>query len=71
MADDLAVLASDEDLRRRLGRNPVWSPEAYHRILADLMSEVDVWETEYLQVLDGERTVELSVVRRHRPAGQP
>jgi trans-aconitate 2-methyltransferase len=36
---------------------PVGEPEFYHDILAPLSKEVDIWETEYLQVLEGDNPV--------------
>ena len=43
--------------RARLGPmlqpSPVAAPDFYHGVLAPLAARVDIWETEYLQVLDG------------------
>jgi trans-aconitate 2-methyltransferase len=36
---------------------PVGEPEFYHDILSPLSGEVDIWETEYLQVLEGDNPV--------------
>jgi len=36
---------------------PVAKPEDYWRILRDLVADVDIWETTYLQVLEGEDPV--------------
>jgi len=36
---------------------PVEDPAFYHGLLAPLSQEVDIWETEYLQVLEGENPV--------------
>lgn len=36
---------------------PVADPSFYHGVLAPLASELDIWETEYLQVLEGEDAV--------------
>ncbi len=33
--------------------SPVAPPEFYHGVLAPLAGRLDIWETEYLQVLDG------------------
>lgn len=35
------------------GIEPVGEPEFYYRVLAPLVARVDVWETEYLHVLEG------------------
>lgn len=37
------------------GLPAVLAPEAYHRALRPVVAELDIWETEYLHVLDGER----------------
>ena len=44
-------------LRPLLRPQPVLTPEAYYAILAPLTRSLDIWETEYLQVLDGENPV--------------
>jgi trans-aconitate 2-methyltransferase len=36
---------------------PVGEPGFYHDMLAPLSNQVDIWETEYLQVLEGENPV--------------
>ncbi|MEH2568145.1 methyltransferase domain-containing protein [Bradyrhizobium sp. AZCC 2289] len=36
---------------------PVGEPGFYHDLLAPLSEQVDIWETEYLQVLEGENPV--------------
>jgi trans-aconitate 2-methyltransferase len=36
---------------------PVGEPGFYHGLLASLSGEIDIWETEYLQVLEGENPV--------------
>jgi trans-aconitate 2-methyltransferase len=36
---------------------PVHEPAFYHAVLAPLSENIDVWETEYLQVLEGENPV--------------
>ena len=33
--------------------DPVGTPSAYYRLLADRVIRLDIWETEYLQVLTG------------------
>lgn len=42
-----------ELLRPLLRIEPVWAPERYHRLLASLSARLEVWETEYLHVLEG------------------
>ena len=37
--------------------SPVEAPDAYHEILAPLAAAVDIWETEYTHVLDGDNPV--------------
>lgn len=41
------------DLRRSLEREPVLEPAAYYDLLAPRSSHLDIWETEYLQALEG------------------
>lgn len=36
---------------------PVEAPPFYHAVLAPLSDNIDIWETEYLQVLEGENPV--------------
>jgi len=36
---------------------PVEPPDFYYNLLAPLAAKLDMWETEYLQVLDGEHAV--------------
>ncbi len=36
---------------------PVLAPEAYYSLLAPIARSLDIWETEYLQVLEGENPV--------------
>jgi trans-aconitate 2-methyltransferase len=36
---------------------PVHEPQFYHELLAPLAADIDIWETEYLQVLEGENPV--------------
>lgn len=43
--------------RIALRSEPVWTPERYHDLLAHHCASLDLWETEYLQVLDGEDPV--------------
>jgi len=44
-------------LARVRGIRTVHEPEVYYRILAPLASRVEIWETEYLHVLDGDNPV--------------
>lgn len=44
-------------LEPRLRREPVAAPGAYWRLLESHAAELQVWETEYLQVLEGENPV--------------
>jgi trans-aconitate 2-methyltransferase len=46
-----------EELRPLLREEPVLPPERYYDLLAPLAREIDLWETEYLHVLDGETPV--------------
>jgi trans-aconitate 2-methyltransferase len=46
-----------ERLRPALRPSPVAAPAAYHDILAPHVSALDIWETEYLHVLDGNNPV--------------
>ncbi len=46
-----------EALRRRVGRNWVAEPAVYYDLLRDGATGLDIWETEYLQILDGEDPV--------------
>lgn len=39
------------------GRFPVGDPAFYYGLLAPLVAELDIWETEYLHVLDGDNPV--------------
>jgi trans-aconitate 2-methyltransferase len=39
------------------GIRPVHDPDAYYRILAPLAARLDIWECEYLQVLEGPNPV--------------
>ena len=39
------------------GRFPVFEPSCYYDLLAPLASSVDIWETEYLHVLEGKDPV--------------
>jgi trans-aconitate 2-methyltransferase len=36
---------------------PVHEPQFYHEVLAPHVAEIDIWETEYLQVLEGDNPV--------------
>lgn len=46
-----------ERLRPLARRLPVGEPSFYYGVLAPLASELDLWETEYLHVLDGDDPV--------------
>ncbi len=46
-----------EALKPVLRETPVLSPANYYRILAPHCGKLDIWETEYLQVLEGENPV--------------
>ena len=46
-----------ERLRPLLPREPVGAPQLYYDLLAPLAAGLDIWETEYLQVLDGDDPV--------------
>lgn len=46
-----------ERLRPVLRERPVAEPAVYHEILAPHVSRLDIWETEYLHVLEGENPV--------------
>lgn len=42
-----------DDLRRRVDRKWVDDPEQYYDLLVDKAASIDIWSTEYLQILDG------------------
>jgi len=42
------------ELRSRVGRQPVAPPEHYYRLLRRVPSDVNVWQTTYFHVLQGE-----------------
>ena len=44
-------------LRPILRAEPVLAPERYYDLLAPLAREIDLWETEYLHILEGETPV--------------
>jgi trans-aconitate 2-methyltransferase len=44
-------------LAPHLDRQPVAAPEWYHDLLAPLATALDIWQTEYLHVLDGDEPV--------------
>ncbi len=44
-------------LRAAVGRKWVQEAEVYYDLLADRASDLDIWETEYLQVLEGDESV--------------
>ncbi len=57
MNDAAAAGPWAERLARVEQRVPVEDPESYHDLLAPLAAQVDVWETRYLQVLEGDNPV--------------
>lgn len=46
-----------EDLRRAVARNWVESAETYYDLLVENTQSLDIWETEYLQILEGDNPV--------------
>ncbi len=46
-----------EELRAKMARRWVESAEFYHGLLAGISQSIDIWETEYLQVLTGDDPV--------------
>ena len=46
-----------EQLRPQLQHDPVSPPDVYYDILRPHVEKIDIWETEYLQVLDGDNAV--------------
>jgi trans-aconitate 2-methyltransferase len=46
-----------EELRQAVARKWVEDAEVYYDLLVDLTTSLDIWETEYLQVLEGEDAV--------------
>jgi len=44
-------------LRSELGRNPVQSATFYYQLLADRTAYLDIWETDYLQIVEGDDAV--------------
>jgi trans-aconitate 2-methyltransferase len=46
-----------ERLRHLLRAEPVMPPARYYDLLAPLAEEIDIWETEYLHILDGDTPV--------------
>lgn len=47
----------DDALRARYSRRPVHDASWYYDLLAPLTTDLDIWETRYLQVLDGDDAV--------------
>ena len=47
----------DEALRTTVGRKWVDDPEDYYDLLAGCTSSLDIWSTEYIQVLSGDDPV--------------
>lgn len=46
-----------EAMEPQLRHDPVAGPAVYHDLLRPLVSELDIWESEFLQVLDGDNAV--------------
>lgn len=46
-----------ESLRQKVGRKWVEDPDFYYDLLSRISRNLDIWTTEYLQVLDGEDAV--------------
>ncbi len=44
-------------VHRRVAHGAVLTPEAYHAILEPHVATLDIWETRYLQILDGDDAV--------------
>ena len=57
MRETAAEAPWGERLRAILRTEPVLPPERYYDLLAPLAREIDLWETEYLHILDGETPV--------------
>ena len=54
MRETLADLSlGSEDLRSSLEQEPVEDPGTYYELLAPRTSHLEIWETEYLQALEG------------------
>src|SRR5262249_22754466 len=54
MRETLADLElGSPQLRRSLEREPVEEPATYYKLLAPRAQHLDIWETEYLQALEG------------------
>jgi trans-aconitate 2-methyltransferase len=46
-----------EELRRAMARKPVEDAEVYYNLLAARTPSLDIWATEYLQILEGDNPV--------------
>jgi trans-aconitate 2-methyltransferase len=57
MRETAAEAPWGERLRGLLRSEPVLPPAGYYELLAPLASELDLWETDYLHVLEGETPV--------------
>jgi trans-aconitate 2-methyltransferase len=57
MRETAAEAPWGDRLRGLLRAEPVLAPERYHDLLGPLASEIDIWETQYLHVLEGETPV--------------
>ncbi|QLL16004.1 methyltransferase domain-containing protein [Pseudomonas chlororaphis] len=45
------------ELRRFMAERPVLSLDCYYRLLAPLTKDLDIWETEHLQVVEGQSPI--------------
>jgi trans-aconitate 2-methyltransferase len=63
MRESLATKGTDEQpigtetLRQDMARKWVENADVYYDLLADTAAHLDIWETEYLQILTGEDPV--------------
>lgn len=57
IAESASMGAWKSKLEPLLGPSPVAAPEVYYALLAPLVKDIDIWETEYLHVLHGEDPV--------------
>lgn len=57
IADAIAAGPWRERLAPRLRSSPVAEPSAYYEILAPHAARIDIWQTEYLHVLEGDDPV--------------
>lgn len=57
LVDTVTSGAWREALTPLLRRNPVWDAKSYYELLSQQFGRVDIWETEYLHVLEGKNPV--------------